>query len=579
MAFPASFIDELVARNPIEDVVGQYVSLKRSGANMFGLCPFHGEKTASFSVSPDKGICYCFGCHKGGGVINFMMEIEGLSYPDAVRNLAKRAGMEVPEDEQYQSRYRAQERLWALMKEAGRFFNERLYAPEGAACRAYITKRGLTKNIVTQFGIGYAPDSWNALVDAMRKKGYTDQELRAADLVGEKNGRIYDRFRNRLMFPIIDVRGNVVGFGGRVLDQSEPKYLNSNETLIFNKRKNLFGLNFAKKTKQPNIILVEGNIDVVTLHQFGFDNAVASLGTSLTEDQVTLLSRYTEEVILTYDGDEAGQRAAKRAIPMLEKAGIKVRVLQVKDAKDPDEFLQKLGADRFKLLLEESANRVEYQLNAIRSKYDLRVDDQKILYVQESAELIASLDSSVKREVYGGRVAEAAGITPEAMKLEVEKARKHRQAREKKKQEQIDLAPVRAMQPKERSIRYDNVKSALAEETVIAQSLREPAMLDTCRMLTGSQFSVPLFGRVFDQLQARHGNGLEVSLAVLEDLSPEEVSHIAGICQKQNGPVNQKAFSDCVKLILSEQQRRNITTDDELMALRNKLKESKGANI
>ena len=579
MAFPASFIDELVARNPIEEVVGQYVNLKRSGANMFGLCPFHGEKTASFSVSPDKGICYCFGCHKGGGVINFMMEIEGLSYGDAVRSLAKRAGMEVPEDEQYRSRYHAQERLWALMKEAGRFFNERLYAPEGAACREYIAKRGLSKTIVTQFGMGYAPDSWNALVDAMRKKGYTDQELRAADLVGEKNGRIYDRFRNRLMFPIIDVRGNVVGFGGRVLDKSEPKYLNSNETLIFNKRKNLFGMNFAKKTKQPNIILVEGNIDVVTLHQFGFDNAVASLGTSLTEDQVTLLSRYTDEVILTYDGDEAGQRAAKRAIPMLEKAGIKVRVLQVHDAKDPDEFLQKFGADRFKLLLEESANRVEYQLNAIRSKYDLRIDDQMILYVQESADLISALDSSVKREVYGGRVAEAAGITAEAMKLEVEKARKIRLAREKKKQEQIDLTPVRNIQPKERSIRYDNVRSAMAEETVIAQSLREPAMLDACRNLTGSQFSVPLFGRVFDQMQARHGSGLEVSLAVLEDLTPEETSHIAGLCQKQAGPVNQIAFSDCVKLIISEQQRRNITSDDDLLALRNKLKESKGTNV
>ena len=579
MAFPASFIDELVARNPIEEVVGQYVNLKRSGANMFGLCPFHGEKTASFSVSPDKGICYCFGCHKGGGVINFMMEIEGLSYGDAVRSLAKRAGMEVPEDEQYRSRYHAQERLWALMKEAGRFFNERLYAPEGAACREYIAKRGLSKTIVTQFGMGYAPDSWNALVDAMRKKGYTDQELRAADLVGEKNGRIYDRFRNRLMFPIIDVRGNVVGFGGRVLDKSEPKYLNSNETLIFNKRKNLFGMNFAKKTKQPNIILVEGNIDVVTLHQFGFDNAVASLGTSLTEAQVTLLSRYTDEVILTYDGDEAGQRAAKRAIPMLEKAGIKVRVLQVHDAKDPDEFLQKFGADRFKLLLEESANRVEYQLNAIRSKYDLRIDDQMILYVQESADLISALDSSVKREVYGGRVAEAAGITAEAMKLEVEKARKIRLAREKKKQEQIDLTPVRNIQPKERSIRYDNVRSAMAEETVIAQSLREPAMLDACRNLTGSQFSVPLFGRVFDQMQARHGSGLEVSLAVLEDLTPEETSHIAGLCQKQAGPVNQIAFSDCVKLIISEQQRRNITSDDDLLALRNKLKESKGTNV
>ncbi len=576
MAFPASFIDELVARNPIEDVVGQYVTLKRSGANMFGLCPFHGEKTASFSVAPDKGIYYCFGCHKGGGAINFVMELEGLSYPDAVRSLAKRAGMQVPEDEQYESRYRTQERLWALMKEAGRFFNERLYAPEGEACRAYIAKRGLSKNIVTQFGIGYAPDSWNALVDTMRKKGYTDEELIAADLVGSKNGRIYDRFRNRLMFPIIDVRGNVVGFGGRVLDNSEPKYLNSNETLIFNKRKNLFGLNFAKKTKAPNIILVEGNIDVVTLHQFGFDNAVASLGTSLTEDQVTLLSRYTDEVILTYDGDEAGQRAAKRAIPMLEKAGIKVRVLQVKDAKDPDEFLQKFGADKFRLLLEDSSNRVEYQINAIRRKYDLRIDDQKIQYVQEAAELISTLDSSIKREVYGGRVAESAGITPEAMKIEVEKAKKRLDARNKKKQEQIDLAPVRALQPKDRSIRYDNMKSALAEETVLAQAMRAPALLDICGGLTPEQFSVALFGRVFDQLQKRHKEGLEVSLGVLEGLTPEESAHLAGICQRQEGPVNETAFRDCIKTILTKNQSRGIQSDDALMALRNKYKESKG---
>ena len=576
MAFPASFIDELVARNRIEDVVGQYVSLKRSGANMFGLCPFHGEKTASFSVSPDKGIYYCFGCHKGGGPINFMMEIEGLSYPDAVRALAKRSGMEVPEDEQYQSRYRHQERLWALMKEAGRFFHEQLYAPAGAQCLGYVQKRGLNKATVTRFGIGFAPNSWNALTDAMRKKGYTDQELRDADLVGEKNGRVYDRFRNRLMFPIFDVRGNVIGFGGRVLDDSKPKYLNSNETLIFNKRKNLFGLNFAKKTKQPNMILVEGNIDVVTLHQYGFDNAVASLGTSLTEEQVALLSRYTEQVVLTYDGDEAGQRAAQRAIPMLEKAGIQVKVLQMKDAKDPDEFLHKFGPDRFKLLLEDSSNRVEYQLNAIRRKYNLNIDDEKIKFVHEAAELICTLDSSVKREVYGGRVAEAAGISMDAMKLEVNKAFKRRIAREKKKQERIDLAPVRALQPKERSIRYDNVKSAVAEEGIIAQILREPVLLEQISELTREQFSVQLFGRVFSLLQQRYKQGQEVSLAVLEDFSPEEISHIAGVMQRQEGPVNEAAFKDCVRIVLAEHQSTGVHTDDDLMALRSKFQERKG---
>ena len=576
MAFPASFIDELIARNPIEDVVGQYVTLKRSGSNMFGLCPFHGEKTASFSVAPEKGIYYCFGCHKGGGAINFMMELEGLSYPDAVRALAQRAGMEVPEDEQYQSRYKLQERLWALMKEAGRFFNSQLYTPAGQECLAYVQKRGLSKSIVTQFGMGFAPNSWNALVDAMRKKGYTEQELIAADLVGQKNGRIYDRFRNRLMFPIIDVRGNVVGFGGRVLDDSKPKYLNSNETVIFNKRKNLFGLNFAKKTKQKYMILVEGNIDVITLHQYGFDNAVASLGTSLTEEHANLLSRYTEQVVLTYDSDEAGQRAAQRAIPMLEKVGIKVKVLNMKDAKDPDEFLQKFGADKFRILLEGSSDRVEYQLQSIRSKYDISMDEEKIRYVQEAAELISTLESSVQREVYGGRVADSAGISMEAMKLEVNKAFKRRMAIARKKQEKADREPVRALQPKTRTIRYDNVKSAVAEETVLALALRESALLDLAGNLKPEHFSVPLFGKVYGQMLQRHHQGLEVSLAVLEDLTPEEMSHLSGISQRQQGPVSEQAFKDCVAIILSQRQSAGVASDDDLMALRNKLKERKG---
>ena len=578
MAFPAAFIDELVARNPIEDVVGQYVSLKRSGSNMFGLCPFHGEKTASFSVAPDKGIYYCFGCHKGGGSINFMMEVEGLSYPDAVRALAKRAGMEVPEDEQYQSRYRQQERLWALMKEAGRFFYSQLYSPAGTECLEYTKRRGLTKAIITQFGMGYAPNTWNSLVDAMRKKGYTDRELLDADLAGEKNGRVYDRFRNRLMFPIIDVRGNVVGFGGRVLDDSKPKYLNSNDTIIFNKRKNLFGLNLAKKTKAGSLILVEGNIDVVTMHQYGFDNAVASLGTSLTDEQATLISRYADQVVLLYDGDAAGQKATKRAIPILEKAEIAVKVLQIPDNMDPDDYLRKFGPDKFKLLLEGSANRVEYQLSAIRAKYDLGSDDQRVKYLQEAAELLSTLGSAVQREVYGHRVAELAKVTYETVKLETNKAFRRRMAREKKKQEAIDLAPARALQPKERSIRYSNIKSAVAEEEVIAQALREPALLDQTSQLQSGDFSVELLGRVYGQLQSRHGQGLDVSLGVLSDLTSEEMSHITGIAQRQQGPVNESAFRDCVQTILAERRKANVSTDDDLLALRNKLKESKGTN-
>ncbi len=424
MPFPPSFIDEVVARNPIEDVVGQYVNLKRSGANLFGLCPFHGEKTPSFSVAPDKGIYYCFGCHKGGGVINFQMEIEGLSYGDAVRALAKRAGMEVPEDPQFQSRYKQQERLWALSKEAARYFHSKLYAPEGAEGLSYAQKRGMPRSTLTKFGIGFAPNGWNGLVDAMKAKGYTDQELKDAGLVSEKNGRIYDRFRNRLMFPIIDVRGNVIGFGGRVMDDSTPKYLNSPETIIFNKRKNLFALNLAKKSKLGYLILVEGYMDAVALHQYGFDCAVASLGTSLTQEHAVLLSRYTEQVVLIYDGDEAGQNATRRAIPMLEAAGIQVKVLRMHDAKDPDEYLKKYGADKFKILLEEASNRVEYQLGAIARKYHLNDDEERIQFLREAADLVASLPSPVQREIYGGRAAETAKVTPEAMKLEVDRARK-----------------------------------------------------------------------------------------------------------------------------------------------------------
>jgi len=582
MAFPPSFIDELVARNPIEDVVGQYVNLKRSGGNLFGLCPFHGEKTASFSVAPDKGIYYCFGCHKGGGVINFQMEVEGLSYPDAVRALAKRVGMTVPEDEQYQSRYRQQERLWALHKEAARFFHSQLYAPVGKTALEYALGRGMSKSILTTFGVGYAPDSWDSMVKAMRAKGYTDQELTDSGLVtvSQKNGNLFDRFRDRLMFPIIDVRGNVIAFGGRTIknDKDTAKYLNSPETMIFNKRKNLFGLNLAKKSKENALILVEGNIDVVALHQYGFDNAVASLGTSLTEEQATLITRYAEQVILIYDGDSAGQNATKRAIPILEKAGLQVKVLQIRDAKDPDEFLKKFGADKFRLLLEESSNRVEYQLNAIRRKYDLSIDDQRVKYLQESADLISTLGSAVQQEVYGHRVAEAAKISFEAMKEEIRRAFKRRTAREKKKQEAIDLAPAKALQPKSRTIRYDNMKSAMAEEGVIALALREPALLDLAADLKMQEFSAPLLGKVFSQLQSRHQQGQEVSLAVLQDLSPEEASHVAMIVHRQQGPVNEQAFADCVRTIHAEHQAAGITTEQDLLAYQSKLKKRKGIN-
>lgn len=579
MAFPPSFLEELAARNPIEEVVGQYVNLKRSGANMFGLCPFHGEKTASFSVAPDKGIYYCFGCHKGGSVINFEMEIEGLSYPDAVRALAKRVGMEVPEDEQYQSRYRQQERLWALSKEAARFFHSQLYSPAGAEGLAYAQKRGMPKGTLTKFGVGFAPNSWDSLYKAMRSKGYTDEELIETGLVSKKDDKIYDRFRNRLMFPIIDVRGNVIGFGGRVMDNSTPKYLNSPESIIFNKRKNLFALNLAKKSKLGYIILVEGYMDAVALHQYGFDCAVASLGTSLTEEHAALLSRYTEQVMLIYDGDEAGQNATKRAIPMLEKTGLSVKVLKMRDAKDPDEYLKKFGADKFKILLEESSNRVEYQLNAIMKKYDLHDDEQRVQFIAEAAEFVSTLNNAVQREIYGNRAAEAASISSEAMKIEVEKAIKRYWNQQKRKQEKHDLSPAVNVQPRERSLRYDNVKSARAEERVVAMLLREPALISQCQNLSEGFFSSPLLGKAYSQISRRAQTGLDTSFASLTDFNAEETAHLASLVNNQGNVVDEVEFKDCIRTIQSAYQYRTVKSsgsDEDLLAIRNSMQSRKG---
>ena len=581
MPFPPAFLDELIAKNPIEDVVGQYVRLSKKGGNLFGLCPFHGEKTPSFSVAPGKQIYYCFGCHKGGGVINFIMEIENLSYPDAVRFLAKRAGMEVPEDDAYQSRYRQQERLWKLCRDAARFFHSQLMEPDGAQARAYLAGRGLTGATVTRFGLGFAPDAWSSLTDRMLHMGYTRQELVDAGLAvqKEKNGKrsVYDKFRNRVMFPIIDLRGNVIGFGGRVMDGSTPKYLTSPETVIFNKRKNLFALNVAKKSKQGYIILCEGYMDTITLHQYGFDCAVASLGTALTDEQVNLLSKYTQQVVLTYDSDAAGQDATRRAIPMLERAGLQVKILRMQGAKDPDEYLKKYGADRFAVLLQKSENQAEYQLLSLQNRYDLTQDEQKVEFLRQAAELICSFSSAVEREIYGARAAEAAGITPQAMKIEVDKAYRRRMARRRRQQERKNLSPAMTQQPGVTGIRYDNVRSAMAEEGILRLVLLEPELLEQVGSLTGAEFSSPLLGRAFDELRTRYGEGLSVSLAVLEDLSPEELTHRSAFVQKEEALVNDAAFRDYLQTVHEEYLKTQSSgSDEDMMALRDRLLGKKG---
>ena len=577
MAFPPAFLDELNRRNPIEEVVGQYVALTRRGGNLFGLCPFHSEKTASFSVSPDKGIYYCFGCHKGGGPVNFIMEVEGLDYPDAVRHLAKKSGLEVPEDEGRQSTYKKQERLRALCKETARWFHTMLMSDQGREAREYLVKRGLSRQTVTRFGLGFAPDQWSSLMDTMTKKGYTKEELLDAGLVlKNQKGGFYDRFRNRLMFPIIDIRGNIIGFGGRVMDDSKPKYLNSPETVIFNKRKNLFALNVAKKSQQGRIILTEGYMDAIALHQYGFDCAVASLGTALTEEHAQLLAKYTTQVVLTYDGDDAGQNATRRAIPMLEKAGLQVKILRMQGAKDPDEFLKKYGADRFRLLLENSENQAEYRLLSLQNKFDLQVDAQRVEFLKQAANLIATFGTAVEREVYGSRAAQAAGITADAMKVEVDRAFHRRRKQEKAKEERAAMDVAAQQQPLEKGIRYDNLRSAMAEEEILRQVLKEPQLFDTLRVLP-QQFSAPVLGKAYGLLLQNHRAGRPVLLSALEgDMTAEEMKHLSHVVRKRDDLVSDKALADCVDILREEYERGVRTGDEALLAMQARLKEKKG---
>ena len=578
MPFPDSFLQELADRNDIVDVVSGYVRLsKRSGANLFGLCPFHSEKTPSFSVAPDKQIYHCFGCGKGGSVINFIMEIENLSFPDAVAFLARRAGMDLPEDGDADQR-KQRDRLLALNKEAARFFYGELTKPSGLPAQDYVRKRQISLGMVKNFGLGFAPDSFYALTDAMHEKGYADFELIDAGLCNaNKSGKgVHDVFRNRLMFPVIDVRGNVIGFSGRILGDGEPKYLNSRETPVFNKSRNLFALNLAKKSKNGYILLTEGNIDVVSLHQAGFDSAVASLGTSLTPEQARLISRYSSEVVIAYDNDGAGQKASQRAIGILENLDLKVKVLQMTGAKDPDEFIKARGPDAFRALIEGSENHIEYRLSAAAKQYDLRSDEQKVAYLKEAAGIVAELESPVEREVYAMRLAEQCSVSKAVVIDEVARTRKRaRYSAQKREQRDAARSLRAAAQPRDRALRYENERSALAEEGVLRLMYGDPALFDGVD-LTPEEFSSPLLGRAFSLLRDTAQRHTTLSPAVLSGMfTPEEESHITEVLSKPEVLANGKrALADYISVIRSEKQA--LTAQDDLRAFAASQRNKKG---
>lgn len=585
--FDQRFLDELIARSDIVDVVSGYVALQRKGGNLFGLCPFHNEKTPSFSVSPDKQIYHCFGCKKGGGVINFIMEIENLTFPEAVRFLAKRANLPVPEDDGPQDGAdRLRRRVLELNRDAARWYYDLLCSPEGAAVQAYLDKRQIRKSIAVRFGMGASPDRWDGLLTAMTRRGYTKEELLAAGLVvNGRNGRLYDKFRNRLMLPVIDTRGDVVGFGSRVIDNSEPKYMNTTETITYSKRRILYGLNLAKKTKRPNIILCEGNLDVVTLHQAGFDNAVASMGTALTVEQTRLLSRFTKELVLCYDNDNAGQLATQRALELLNNSEFSVKVLKLPNRmvdghptkQDADDFIKNYGPAAFENLLSGSENGVEFRMTQIAARYDLTSDEGRIGYAGEMAEELCRLENAVERDVYTNRAAQTAGLSPEAMKLEVQRAFKRRAARDRKTRERQELNLTRSLQPADRAIRYDDLRSAMAEEGVIRLLMQDDSLFPDQPPLREDEFSSPLLGRIYGELWRCRGSGSSMA-ALSASLTPEEMSHLTTLLQKPESTANApQALADYIRIIREEGVKRSgRSAMDALAAARDTYKDKKG---
>lgn len=540
MALPQYFLQELKMRSDIGDIAGSYVNLKRRGKNLVGLCPFHNEKTPSFNIYPENGSFYCFGCSAGGDVISFVMRIENLDYMEAIRFLAQRAGLQMPEDNADSSMSKLRTRILEINREAARFFHSMLEKPQGKAGLSYLQQRQMDPGTIRHFGLGYAPDGGFALVNYLKEKGYAKDELVQANVAGvSKKGNLYDRFRTRVMFPIIDLRGNVVAFGGRILTDEKPKYINTSDTPVYHKSAGLFAMNFAKDSGQRQLILAEGYMDVIALHRAGFTNAIASLGTSLTEEQARVLSRYADEVVICYDADEAGQRATQRAIPILKKAGLFVKILSLPGGKDPDEFMRNHGTDgpaRFRQLIEKSGNEIEYKLHKLRADYDVETSEGKIKYLQEAAAVLAQEGNILSQDVFAGQLAAEFSVGKDAIlgmvKKNSEKRFKKQKQEQRKAQSQISAAKTIVNPDKNRNFRMAN-----AEEGIIAFLFRHPDKIPEMQRRIPPQRFVTAFNRRIYTLLLEKTVEQEITLTDFSGaLTAGEMSELAKILH-ENQPV------------------------------------------
>ena len=557
MAIPHSVIEEIKYRSDIESVISSYISLKRRGKNLIGLCPFHGEKTPSFTVYPESASFYCFGCKAGGDVFTFIKLIENIDYIDSVKLLAERAGITVREDDSDDALHKLRNTIYEINREAARYYYSYLLSPEGENCRNYFVSRGLTPETIKKFGLGAAPDKWDGLLKHLNAKGFSTQDIYLANLVSKSTkGTYFDRFRNRAMFPIINVRGNVVGFSGRRLSENktEAKYVNTSDTQVYKKSQNLFGINISKNYCSESLILVEGNLDVISLHQAGFMNVVAPLGTAFTEEQAQMLSRYTKEVIVCFDSDEAGQKAIEKALILLGKTGVSVKILMLPVGKDPDEFLKTHKPSDFQKLIESAVPATEYKLLKAANTLDVNSDEAKLKYLNSAAEILAATDDSITVDYYLSKLSKNYGVSKTALLSKVSEIRKKKTVKAKKREFSQIVSPTNYRNDVNPE-KFGNERAARAEERMLSVLFKHPDLvsvvtenLPTDKMITSLNKRILM--AMLEQLSASHN--FEISL-LSSDFTDGEIGYITMLINSDFSSDNPKTvLNDCIKVILEE---------------------------
>ena len=572
----SQIIEEIKYRNDIEEVISQYVSLKRAGNNLLGLCPFHSEKTPSFTVFTGTKSFYCFGCGAGGDVISFVMRTENLTYVDALRALAKRSGIEIPEDDKAAQTGVRRERIIEMNKDAARFFHECLKKSKEA--QEYVAKRKLSTALIKHFGVGYAPNDFEALAKHLRSKGYTQEEMKEGFLcsISKKNGKSYDIFRNRIMFPIIDVKGDIIAFGGRTLsnDKSEAKYINTNDTPVFNKRRNLFALNYAKNSCSDQMILCEGYMDVISLHGAGFTNAVASCGTAFTPDQARLMKKYTKSAIICFDADEAGQRNADKVFKLLSEVGLEAKLLKVENAKDPDEFIGKFGKEAFTRLLNRSRSRFDFKFSSIIAKYNINDVNDKVKAASELSDLLASGWSEVERDVYSRQVAKHLDISLESFKADIKRKMSKNEKAEKKDFGRSVMMSTEGYGDRINPDRLLNQGAAGAEDAIIGILATYPELIPSAGSKLGLKDDdfVTEFNRLVYKKMTELGSGFDIGL-IGDEFSQEQISRIVrnSVSRQSLTDNGEKVLGECIARLKALKKKEDQSLEDLIASKRNKI--------